>query len=144
MKASHLGKLNNLSEFWRLDSSGSRSILGQRQVSSGLYVVIKVALEDLSQMALSQHDHVIQTFAPDGTHKSFCEGILPRTLRRDHYFLDPQPSDPNSTIVAVDSVGVSDQVAWNGVLQKGLDYLLPGPGYSRILRHVELNQPPPM
>jgi len=95
-------------------------------------------------MALSQHDHVIQTFAPDGTHKSFCEGILARTLRRDHYFLGPQPSDPTSKIVAVDSVAVSDQVGWNGVLRKGLDYLLPGPGCSRIPRHVEVNQPPPM
>lgn len=34
-------------------------------------------------MALSQHDHVIQTFAPDGTHQPFRKRIgLSRQLHR--------------------------------------------------------------
>src|SRR5215467_6047158 len=95
-------------------------------------------------MLLPKDNHVIQTFTPDGAHQSFRKRILPRTLGRDHHFLDLQPSDPNSKILAVDLIAVPNQVAWHSVLRKGLDYLLPRPGRRRILRYVEMNQPPAM
>lgn len=44
-------------------------------------------------------------------------------------------------MLAVDFTAVPDRVACNGVFREGLDYLLPGPGRSRILRRMEVNHP---
>jgi hypothetical protein len=59
MQATHLHNLHNSSNLRRLHGAGGGSTLVQRQMSSRLPVVFKVAAQNPSQVLLSQHDHVV-------------------------------------------------------------------------------------
>ncbi len=73
-----------------LDGPAFRCVLGQRKMSPSSIIIIGVASKDAFQMALSQDDHVIQTFPTYRADDSFCIGILPGrpACRRD--FLDSE------------------------------------------------------
>ena len=70
MKTANLRDLNNLVFIFVLYRSGLRRVLAKRSVSSRKGVVVKVTLQDSSQMPLSDNDHMIKAFSSNN------QGIL--------------------------------------------------------------------
>ena len=90
-------------------------------------------------MLLSQHDHVIQTLAPDGAHQPLRKRVLPGALRCCQKFGDPHVFEATPETFPVDLVPVSDQVSRRRVFGKRFQDLLSGPSRGRMLGHVEMN-----
>lgn len=93
-------------------------------------------------MLLAQHDHVIQTLAPDGAHQPFRKRVLPRTLRRRQHFSDAHVAEAIPETFAIDLVPVSYQVGWCRVFGERFQNLLSGPSPPSD-GHVEMNYPTP-
>jgi hypothetical protein len=100
---------------------------------------MEITFQDLSQMLLSQHDHVIQALASDGAHQPFGKGVLPRALRCGQDFGDAHVTEAIPETFTVDLVPVSDQVAWRSVFGERFQDLLSGPSCRRMPGHVEIN-----
>ena len=93
-------------------------------------------------MLLSHHDHVVQTLASDGAHQSFRKRILPTALRCCRDLGDPHVPEAIPETLTVDLVPVSDRVPWRRVFGKRFQDLQGRPGGRRMLRDVEMNDPP--
>ena len=94
-------------------------------------------------MPLSQHDHMIQALAPDGTHQPFRKWILPRALRSRQSSGDAQVPEAFPETLTVDLVPISDQISRRGVVGKRFQDLLSDPSSRRVLGHVEMNDAAP-
>ncbi len=57
----HLRRLN-VSRDWR--------VLAQREMSSGIVIVIDVRSQDTFQRSLTEDDHMVQAFSADGTNQA--------------------------------------------------------------------------
>jgi hypothetical protein len=134
MEPSDLRKLHDPSHLWRVNLSKKRSILVERQVGSGPQVIIEVVCQDPAEMLFSQHDDVIQTFAPHGTHQPLDKRTLPRTLGRDLHFGDSHPLESVAEILTIDLVSVAQQVTGRRIVQI-LDVVIKksSPGLARRL-----------
>ena len=58
-----------------------------------MVVVTKVATQDSSQVALVEDDHMVETFAPNGTDDTLDIQILPRGTRCYENLLDTKSID---------------------------------------------------
>src|SRR5215469_1037990 len=96
-------------------------------MSAGLLVVFKVAVQNPSQVLLSQHDHVVQAFPPNGADQSLGKSVLPRAPGRGEHFGDAHFSQAVPELVAIDSVAVSDQVLRCTIFGKRFPNLLNSP-----------------
>jgi hypothetical protein len=56
-------------------------------------IVIHVGLKNTAQMPLVEHDHIVQTLAPDTPDEPFDIRRLPRTARCTLYLSDAQVTD---------------------------------------------------
>jgi hypothetical protein len=90
-------------------------------------------------MLLSQHNHVIQAFAPDGAHQPFRQRVLPRALRCCPDFGDASVSEAIPETIAVDLVPISDQISRRRVVGERFQDLLSGPIRRRMFGHVEMS-----
>src|SRR6516164_6010802 len=143
MQATNLRYLHHGPQLRRLHGAGGRSILAQRQVSARLLVIFKVAAQNPSQVLLSQHDHVVEAFAPDGADHPLRKRVLPRALGRGEHLGHAHFPHAVPELVAIDSVAVADQVPEYTIFWKRFPNLLSGPFSGRMLGHVEMNQPAP-
>src|SRR3989442_993714 len=97
----------------------------------------KIAFQNLSQMPLSQHDHMIQAVASDRSDQPLHVGPLPGAGRSGEHFLDAQALDSLAKVIPIDLIPVSQQVTWRRIFWKGLHHLLPfqeAVGYSVTLK----------
>jgi hypothetical protein len=90
-------------------------------------IVREVRGQDAAQVALVQHEHVIEALVPHGADDPFRKRILPRTPRRREDFSDAQALDTMSKRLAVDSVAIAEKIGRCGVVREGLDDLLGRP-----------------
>jgi hypothetical protein len=59
-------------------------------VRAGLVIVNKVRIQNAPEVALVEHNDVIQHFAAKGANDSLDERVLPRRAQRNHNFYDAQ------------------------------------------------------
>ena len=109
-----------------------------------IVIIIQVVLQNAFQVLLGQDDHMVQTFATDGTDNSLHVGILPwRSTSRDSLF-DAHVLDSVLKIMAVDQISIPNQKPRRCVIWKRLDDLLSRPLGSWILGDVEVHHAPTM
>ena len=65
MQATDFGSLHDLAHFRPLDGPHVWRILVKREVSSCAVIVREVAGQDAAEMALAQHEDMVQALAPD-------------------------------------------------------------------------------
>ena len=82
VQATHFANLDYLTFGGRLYTSGLRSVLAERQVSSPLMVISTIRRERTMQRALAEDDDGVQTLAANGPNEPFDVGSLPRRSRR--------------------------------------------------------------
>ena len=106
---------------------------------AGLVIIGEVAFEDAHEVRLIEHDHVIQTFTPDGSNQPFNIRRLPRRSKGDWNLLDAHAFDALAKITAVDRVSVTNHVFGRLIPRERLGNLLGRPCCRGMLRHVEMN-----
>ena len=60
-----------------LDSTWRGRVATERKMSAGFVAVREIARQNLRQVGFVEHDHVIQTLAPDQANQSLNVGALP-------------------------------------------------------------------
>ena len=91
MQATQVGGGNDFALLWWLDGPGGRRIALQRQVRPDVVVVLDVLGQDVSQVALVERYHVVETFPLNRADYPFGIWILPRgsrLTRPDHLLGD--------------------------------------------------------
>jgi len=85
-------------------------------------------------------DEVIETLTPDRSDQPFGKAILPRRSRR--YRLVPDPHSTNSALgdVAIEVIGIADEVVWRLIPGECLGELTCNPICGRVLCHVNPDQ----
>ena len=61
-------------------------------------------------MSLAEDEDMIQALAPDRADAPLREGILPRAVRRGKDFLDTHPLHAVPKLLAVDLIGVAEEI----------------------------------
>ena len=129
MKTAEPGQRDHLRIIGRpwLNGTTGGSLLAQIVVGPVVMVVGEVFLEDASQMAFVQDDHVVQALPSDGSDEALDVGRLPGTSEGDQKLFNAHVVDAVLEDIAIDSVSVSEQVFRRGVPGKRLDDLLSRP-----------------
>src|SRR5262245_38475187 len=89
----NLGEGHDFAGRGKLYATGPRAVLAEREMRSGVVMVLKVARQHAAQMALVEDDDVIQTFPADRTDETLRIGVLPRRSRRGDDLRDPHRSN---------------------------------------------------
>ena len=127
-----------------LDAAGQ----GTRQPEAAMRSVAVVVLRELSQhrpqVALVEHDQVIETFGPDGPNDSLAQGVgIWRPWRRPHAD-DAQTGQLTVKVPAIDSIPVVDEKPRLPAPGRCFQELLPDPGSGRTRGDVEVEQLSPL
>src|SRR5215470_4608288 len=101
-------------------------------------VITKVTFQNLTQVPLVDHDHVVQAFSANTSDNPFRIAVLPRTPGRYRNLSDTQSVHSCTEIMTIDPITISYQVARHDVVGKRFHHLLCGPGRGRVFRDVEM------
>jgi hypothetical protein len=93
-------------------------------------------------MALTEHDHVIQTLPADTVHDTLHIRVLPRAIRGRDDLDHLQAVDTLTECRAIDTIAVPKEIRWGLLPGKRLDHLLCGPLGGRMLCHIEVDVTP--
>jgi hypothetical protein len=107
-------------------------------------VILEVASQNVTQVALAEDNDVVETVAPDRADQAFGEGILPRTLSGREDLLDPHALHTSTEGVTVDGVSVAKEIGRGGVVGKGVHDLLSSLRHGGMLGEVEVQDPTSM
>jgi hypothetical protein len=124
------------------DRTRNRRVFVQRQVGAGPFIVRTIEGHQSLHARFVEHDHVIETLAPSGSHKSLDEWILPRRPGSREHFLDShRVCRGPQTVERV--IAIVEQISRRPVPRKGLAQLLGRPRRRRMCgdRHVPYASP---
>ena len=110
-----------------LDGSRQRRVFGQGQVCSDAVVVMCIRAQHMAQMALAEHDHMIEALAPDRADQSLGMTVLPRRSWRSRSVANAHRSKPTGICLAVDAVPITKQISRRGVPAAGFTNLQSDP-----------------
>jgi hypothetical protein len=106
MQTPNLGEGNDFAAGGKLYATRPRAVLAEREMRSGVLMVLKIARQHAAQMALVEDDDVIQTFPADRTDETLRIGVLPRTSRRGDNFRDPHRPNAMAECRAIGFIAV--------------------------------------
>jgi hypothetical protein len=127
VQAADLGELHDLPRGWELDRSEVGCVLGEREMGARLMVVREVSDQDAAEVALAEHEYVVQALAPDRADEALCERVLPRAVRGRENLLDTHAFHAMSELLTVGSVMIAQEIGGRGLVREGVDELLDGP-----------------
>jgi hypothetical protein len=78
MQAADLGEDNNIACRGKLYGTRPRAVLVEREMRSGIMVILKIGRQYATQVTLVEDDNVIQAFTADRTDETLGVRILPR------------------------------------------------------------------
>jgi len=90
-------------------------------------IIGQVGFQQVHQMSLVKHHHVIKQLSPYAADQAFHERILPGRKRCNYYSIYPHTPQTVPHLAAVDAVAVANQVARSRVEVEGLSQLLGNP-----------------
>jgi hypothetical protein len=77
MQTADLGEGNNIACGGKLHATRPWAVLVEREMRSGVMMILKIARQYAAQVTLVEDDNVIQTFTADRTDETLGVGILP-------------------------------------------------------------------
>jgi hypothetical protein len=105
-------------------------------------VIRNVAGHHAPEMALAEHDHVVQALAPEGSDQSLRVRILPRAGRTRDDLSDTHAGDATPERIAIDGVAIPQQPSRRRVVRKGFNHLLGCPRCRGMFRDVDVHNSP--
>lgn len=107
-------------------------------------VVIRELAQHHPQVALVDHDQVVEAFGPNGPYDSLGHGVGIRRPGRGPHAGDAQTRQLTVKVAAVRGVSVMDEVLRLPALGRRLQELVPNPGGSRTGGDVVVEQLSPL
>jgi len=77
MQTADLREGNNIACGGKLHATRPGAVLVEREMRSGVMMILKIARQDAAQVTLVEDDNVIQTFTADRTDETLGVGVLP-------------------------------------------------------------------
>ena len=77
METAHLREGNNVACGGKLHATRPWAVLVEREMGSGVMMILKIARQDAAQVTLAEDDNVIQAFTADRTDETLDMGVLP-------------------------------------------------------------------
>jgi hypothetical protein len=115
-QAAYLGSRHDLAHGRRVSLSQVGRVLPQRQMRPRPVVVREIGFQNLTEMALTEDNDVVETLPPCGSHEAFSIRILPRRPRCREDLLDAEALDATEELVAENAVAVADHKPGRRVL----------------------------
>jgi hypothetical protein len=92
-----------------------------------LVIIADVFVHEPFQMAFIEHNDMVEKITAVTSHKTFCNAILPRTLKTGPLGFDAKtPNGADNFFIEI-AAAVEDQVARGGAVWKSLTQLLNHP-----------------
>src|SRR5215510_11938299 len=113
-------------------------------MTSRIEVVSDVPFQSPSQVSLSKHDHMVETFSANTSDEALHEWILPRTLGRGKHLLNTHSLNSISKMTTVHSITVPYQISRCSIFRKCFDDLLRRPFGGGMLGDIEMQYAPPL
>ena len=107
MEATDFTNLDHLPFGAGLCSSELRGVFAQGQMSAPAMVIGNIRSESTTERALSEHDHVIQTLAAEGTNEPFDISPLPGRSRRRKQLFDAHSCYLIDEVLPEDSIPIA-------------------------------------
>src|SRR3984957_18170637 len=102
-------------ELPRFDRASDRRVAVEPHVRAVLVVVGGVLADQVQEMTLSKHDHVIEQLSTKGAYPPFRVAVLPRGFGRGAELFDTKVSDSRVEGPAVDCVAIANQTDHVGI-----------------------------
>jgi hypothetical protein len=77
METAHLREGNNVACGGKLHATRPWAVLFEREMGSGVMMILKIAQQNAAQVTLAEDDNVIQAFTADRTDETLDMGVLP-------------------------------------------------------------------
>ena len=123
---------DHVPELPRLDRASDRRVAVEPHVRAALVVVGGVLADQVQELTLTKHDHVLEQLSTKGAYPPFRVVVLPRGFRRGAELFDTKVSDSRVEGPAVDCDAVANQADHVGIGADRLDDLLGGPRGIRV------------
>src|SRR6266849_4743476 len=141
VETAHLREGDNIACGRKLYATRPCAVLVEREMRSGVMMILKIARQDAAQVTLVEDDNVIQTFAADRTNETLDVRVLPGGPRSSDDLLDAHRPHTIAESGTIRFVPVSKQIARRSIPGKGLGHLAGKPVLRGILGDVEVNDP---
>jgi hypothetical protein len=143
MQPTDFADWDNHAELGWVDRPPVRCIFSEGEVRSGALVMLEVASEDVTQVALAEDNDVIETL-PNRADQAFGEWILPWASGSREDFLDLHAPHTLAEGIPVDGVSIAEEIGRGGVVRVRVHDVLCGPRSGRMRGDVEVQDPAPM
>ena len=125
--------------FWiRFHLASCRRLLCQSEMSPIFMVVIDVLVQEALQMALIQHDHVVEQVTAAVADKALRDSVLPWAQQTRSLGLNTEALDRINHILIEVRAAIEYEIARRGVVRKRIPQLLDYPRTRRMSGHVEM------
>src|SRR5262245_35940502 len=122
-------------------STRSRTVLVEREMRSGVMMILKIARQHAAQVSLAQDDDVIQAFTADRTDETLDVGVLPWRSRGSDNLRDAHCANAITERRAIRFVPVPQQIARSSVPRQLRGHLAGKPALRGIWSDCEVNDP---
>src|SRR5262245_10173235 len=113
-------------------------------MTSRIEVVSDVSFQSPSQVLLSEHDHMVETFSANTSNEPFRERILPRTSGRGEHLLNAHSLNSISKMTTVHSITVPYQISRCSIFRECFDDLLRRPFGGGMVGDIEMQYAAPL
>jgi hypothetical protein len=127
-----------------LNGTFRRSILAEREVRPRPLIARNIGPKDPTKMPLIEDDDVVQTLAPDRADDAFDVGILPGRARCRADRREAEGLDCPTERCVEGRVAVVEEEPRVREVGEGLAELLSGPSGRGVLRHIDMQDAPPV
>ena len=142
METAKNGSGRDLTDISWLNWPVHRTIVVQPLMGPRLVIILKVSLQNTSEMTLIEYDNVVDALSAYGFDQPLRVGILPRRLGSRYNLFETDGADSPHEVLAVNAIAVAQQVLRRGIIGKRLDDLLTSPARRRRLRNIEMKDLP--
>jgi hypothetical protein len=124
--------------------AASRSLFVEAKMRAIAMVIRNVLIHEMPQMRFIDGDHMIEQIPATVANPAFSDAILPRTAKACALGLDTEAlCSVDHRLVEIRAT-IEDQIPRSGIVRKRLANLLNNPITGRMLRYVEVQNPPPV
>src|SRR3979409_431648 len=104
---------------------------------AGAIVIFHVQQQQVTKVALAEHDNVVKAFPSDRTDQPFGISVLPWGTRRRRLIANAHRSNPSDENVTIRAIPIADQIAGKLLPSAGFCYLVCDPFRGRMRRYSE-------
>ena len=104
----------------------------------GAIVILQVGIQNVTQIPLSEDDHVIKTSPSDRTYQSFTMPVLPGRSHRGRLIANAHRAKTSLEDFAIDAISITDEISRRLIPTTGFGDLMSDPTCGRMFSRAQL------